>query len=490
MPSISEKELVLDETLIEEFDEIISDPDEQAERRRSRKPLYLVGAIILLSIVIGTAWWLYSRGFVSTDDAFIEGDITLISPKISAHVAKIYVQENQYVKKGDLLIELDPSESDTRLSQAKAAYQIALANLDRSKYNSTLTRMTSQAGLSQATSNLEAARGSVEQSRILSSLKQNAIQQARSQSATADATLKQAEAQVPAAQAAIEQAKAQVAAARNKLEVARIENERQQRLFKDGIVSRQAMELAGNSYSEAQAALVLAEKQVEIGQSRLSAAQRQVEAEAARLKEADANIAAAENDYRQSVTQINVAASQAGESAGRLQDAKAVPARIGVEESQAAAAQAEAERAEAAVRQAELELGYTKIYAPQDGYVSRKSVQEGQLVQPEKPLLAITQGGIWVVANFKETQLENIRPGQVVDIYVDAYPGTSFHGKVESFQAGTGSQFSLLPSENAGGNFVKVVQRVAVKIVFEEPPDGKTYLLVPGMSVVPKVHVR
>ena len=142
------------------------------------------------------------------------------------------------------------------------------------------------------------------------------------------------------------------------------------------------------------------------------------------------------------------------------------------------------------MREAELELSYTRIYAPEDGYVTRKNVEEGQLVSVGTPLMAISQSDeVWVVANFKETQLENMRVGQTAYIKVDAYPNKSFRGKVESLQAGTGSRFSLLPAENATGNYVKVVQRVPVKIVFDEkPPDD--LLLAPGMSVEPSVKVR
>jgi membrane fusion protein (multidrug efflux system) len=117
-------------------------------------------------------------------------------------------------------------------------------------------------------------------------------------------------------------------------------------------------------------------------------------------------------------------------------------------------------------------------------------VQEGQLVQPEQPLITITQGGIWIVAGFKETQIEKMKVGQTVSIYIDAYPSVTFSGKVDSFQAGTGSRFSVLPSENSSGNFVKVVQRIPVKIIFDEMPDSQKYLLVPGMSVVPSVRVK
>ncbi len=167
-----------------------------------------------------------------------------------------------------------------------------------------------------------------------------------------------------------------------------------------------------------------------------------------------------------------------------------LPAQIAVEQSDVEIAAAQVELAQAGINQAELELGYTKIYAPQDGYISRKAVQEGQLVQPEQPLITITQGGIWIVAGFKETQIEKMKVGQTVSIYIDAYPSVTFSGKVDSFQAGTGSRFSVLPSENSSGNFVKVVQRIPVKIIFDEMPDSQKYLLVPGMSVVPSVRVK
>lgn len=168
-----------------------------------------------------------------------------------------------------------------------------------------------------------------------------------------------------------------------------------------------------------------------------------------------------------------------------------MPAQDAVGRSDIDVASAQVQQAQALVSQAELELEFTKIYAPQDGYISRKSVQEGHLVQAEQALLTVTQGGgIWIVGNFKETQIEKIKVGQRVDIYVDAYPSAVFHGTVEGFQAGTGSRFSILPGENASGNFVKVVQRIPVKIVFDETPDSQKYLLVPGMSVVPKIHLK
>jgi membrane fusion protein (multidrug efflux system) len=150
---------------------------------------------------------------------------------------------------------------------------------------------------------------------------------------------------------------------------------------------------------------------------------------------------------------------------------------------------AEIEQARAAVQQAELELSYTTIVAPEAGRITRKSVEAGAYVQVGQALLAVVSDDLWIVANFKETQLTNMTPGQPVEISVDAYPHALFKGHVDSIQAGTGAHFSLLPPENATGNYVKVVQRVPVKIVFDAPPDPQ-HALAPGMSVVPEVKIR
>ena len=168
-----------------------------------------------------------------------------------------------------------------------------------------------------------------------------------------------------------------------------------------------------------------------------------------------------------------------------------VAAEASFDEAQAAfdVAHADVEAARAALRNAELDLSYTRIRAPESGRVTRRAVEAGAYVQVGQALLAIVPAHVWVVANFKETQLTFMRPGQPVEVEVDAYPRRVFKGRVDSIQAGTGSRFSLLPPENATGNFIKVVQRVPVKIIFDEAPDSH-YLLAPGMSVVPVVRIR
>jgi membrane fusion protein (multidrug efflux system) len=475
---------------VTEKSEETNEPTKETEKPRSRVPIYVVAGIILLTTVVGTAWWLYARQFVTTDDAIVEGFVSVVSPKVSAHVSRIHVKENQLVKKGDLLIEFEAQEQGAKLEQAKARLQTAFAARMKAQANVAFSRKTSQAGLTQAGFNLEAARTNIEQSRLASDSKQNAIEKARTQAGTAEANYKQTQAQIPAAEASLAQAKALVPVAQNKLEVARLEHERDRQLFDAGDVSKQKLEQSNKELNVAQGELISAEKQVDIAESRLEALRRAVEVERSRMQEARVGIAAAENDFRQSQSQINLVSAQADESAGRLLEAKAMPEKVAVDETDISAAEAEVMQAQAAVNQAELELSYTKIYAPQDGYVVHRSVQEGQLVQPDQTLMAITQSELWVVANFKETQIERLKAGQKVDIYIDAYPSAVFQGRVDSFQAGTGSRFSVLPSENATGNFVKVVQRIPVKIVFETPPDTTKYLLVPGMSVVPKVHVK
>jgi membrane fusion protein, multidrug efflux system len=457
--------------------------------KRSRVPIYVASAIVGLSLIVGGAWWLYARQFEKTDDAYIQGNISLISPKIGAHVQKIYVQENQFVKKGDLLIELDSREAEAKLEKARAMLQMASARKTKAAANYELSRKTTRADLTQASSSLASAQGTVEQTRIAAEAKLNSVEQAKNQAKTAEANLLQVESQVLAAEAAVEQARAQIPAAQAKLDNAQAELQRSEKLYASGDLSKQDLERDNRNLSEARANLVSVQKQADIAAAQLNSLRRLIEVERSRVGEAKNNIVAAENNYRQSLSQIDIAASQADESKGKLLGADVLPEQMAINDSEIQTAESEIAQAQAAVGQAELELSHTKIYAPQDGFVSKKTVVEGQLVQPDQVLMSISLPGIWVVANFKETQIERMKVGQPVEIYVDAYPNMTFRGRVESFQAGTGSRFSVLPPENATGNFVKVVQRIPVKIVFEEMPD-ENILLAPGMSVVPKVRVQ
>ncbi len=470
-----------------ETEEIV--PTEDVSSKRSRTPIYVVGAIVALFVIGGLAWWLYSRQFEKTDDAFIEGNISLITSKVASHIGKVRVEENQFVKKGELLVELDAREFEAKLEQAQAVLKTATARRSKAIASFDMTRKTSKSDYSQATSGVSTAQNNIEQTRIVSDTKLNAVEQAKLRARTAESTFFQVQSQIPAAEASVEQAKAQIPAAQTRLENAETEYSRSLQLFNGGDLSRQELERDNRLLSEARAFKITADKQVEIAKAQLNALRNQAEVEKARSAEAKSSITSAENDYRQSLSQINIASSQADEAKGKLLGANVLPEQTAIGESEIQTVEAEIAQAQAAVNQAQLELDNTKIYAPQDGYVSRKSVVEGQLVQTDQPLMSISLPGIWVIANFKETQIERMETGQKVDVFVDAYPNTVFKGRIESFQVGTGSRFSVLPAENASGNYVKVVQRIPVKIIFDEPPAEK-FLLVPGMSVVPRVRVR
>jgi membrane fusion protein (multidrug efflux system) len=442
-----------------DIDESDDAPADTGKRRR----LFIIGGIAALVVIVaGTLYWLYSRQFETTDDAFVEADITQVAPKVAAYVRKIYVSNNQYVHKGDVLVDLDPADLQIHLQQAKAQLEQARSQRHVAAATVDLTEKTASAGQQTAKSNVESARQNVEQQRLASQARQSQISQAEAAARTARASLGQTQAQIPGA--------------RSNVQLAQVEYDRRLNLFNRGDISRENLDQAQNRLQTAKAALNEAQQSAIAAQSRVN--------------EAEANVRTAQETFRQSVAQVGLTQSQVGESQGRLQDAAAAPERVEVSESQVGTAEAAIQAAEVAVAQAELELSYAKITAPEDGFVTRKTVEEGQLVQVGTPLMAISQSDdVWVVANFKETQLEFMQPGQKVSIEVDAFPSEDFEGHVESLQAGTGSRFSVLPAENATGNFVKVVQRVPVKIVFDEPAE-KVKRLVPGMSVEPTVKVR
>ncbi len=443
---------------IEGKDEAIQ-PKPNGKRRR----IFVIGgAVLLVAALAGFVYWLYARQFESTDDAFIDGDVVQISPKVSAYVAKVYVESNQLVHKGDLLVELDTADLEVKLEKAKADLENARSQYQKAVASATLTKSSTKATRVQASSNVATTKSAVEQSQLAAASRRSQVTQA--------------EAAVKTALAELAKARAQVAQPEADMRLAEVEFRRREALFTKGDISQQSLDQARNALQNAR--------------SRYDAAQKAVDSANSRVNEARAGVATANENYRQSLAGIDVSRAQLGESKGRLQQADTGPQQVDVSESQVATALAAQTAAEAAVHQAELDLSYTKITAPEDGYVTKKNVLVGQLVQVGTPLMALSRSNeVWVIANFKETQLEEMRVGQTVYIKVDAYPNESFRGKVESFQAGTGSRFSLLPPENASGNFVKVVQRLPVKIVFDSPPD-KVHLLAPGMSVEPSVKVR
>ena len=450
-------------TRVEE-EAIHDEPDAEVARRpfyKRRGVIIAAAVVLMLGAIFGVRYWLYSRSHESTDDAFIDGHIIQVSPKASGYVAKIYVTDNQQVKAGDLIVELDARDYEVRLQQAKAALDAGLAKENEAKTNVTLTRATSSATAQQARATVQKSRSDVASSRAGAASLRSRASEAASAISTAQANLAQTQAQVVAAQADVQRANADV--------------ERYRELYAKDEISQQR--------------LVQAETTAKTAAAQLDAARQKVGAAEALVNEARAAQSAAAQTAQQAQTQIGSAQAGVNEALGRLALANAAPQQVAVSQAQAQTAGATTEQLRSQVAQAELELSYTKIYAPDDGRVTRKSVEEGALVQIGQPLLAIVPGDVWVTANFKENQIGRMTPGQSVEITVDAYPGKKFKGHVDSIQAGTGARFSLIPPENATGNYVKVVQRVPVKIVFDEPPDSK-HMLAPGMSVVPEVAVK
>jgi len=425
------------------------------------KVLAVAAVVILIALIFGVRYWLYARSHESTDDAFIDGHIIQLSPKISGYVKKVYVSDNQQVKAGDLLIELDARDYEVRLQQAKAALEAGLAKQNEARTNVTLTRARSSATIRQAQAAVGKSRSDVAASRAGAASLRSRATQAGSAVATAQANLAQMQAQVVAAQANATRANADVS--------------RYQALYAKDEISKQQLD-------QAVAAAQTASAQLDAAQQRVAAAE-------AGVNEARAAQTAATQTAQQAQTQIGGAQAGVNEALGRLQQANTAPQEVAASEAQAETAGATTEQLRAQVAEAELELSYAKIYAPENGRVTRKSVEQGALVQIGQPLLAIVPGDVWVTANFKESQIGRMAPGQSVEINVDAYPDKTFKGHVDSIQAGTGSRFSLIPPENATGNYVKVVQRVPVKIVFDESPDPK-HILAPGMAVVPEVAVK
>jgi membrane fusion protein (multidrug efflux system) len=395
----------------------VPDQDEDRSERRSMRERrtgffrahphakWIIAIVALVLIAAGIFVWHYYSVRESTDDAQIDGHIDPISARVSGTVLKVYYDDNQQVKAGDLLVELDPKDYEVALARAKADLANAEANAAAARVGVPLTTTTSS-----------------------------------SQLAAADAAVNAANREIESARARVQEAQANYTKAADDLK-------RMEQLVQKDEVSRQ-------QYDASVAA---------------------ANASKATLAAADAAVATAEG--------------RAAQARAQADSAHTVPEQIKVTRAKSEAAAAEVERDKAALAQAELNLQYTKVTAPVDGILSKRSVEPGQVVQAGQPLFAIVNlDDIWVTANFKETQLKNMRVGQQVQIGVDAF-GKDYKGTLESIGGATGARFSLLPPENATGNYVKVVQRIPVRIRINKGQDPN-HTLRPGMSVVPTVFVK
>jgi membrane fusion protein, multidrug efflux system len=402
-------------------------------RERPRRKFLIFGAALVLLAIVVTVWHYYSTR-ESTDDAQIDGHITPISARVGGTVVGVEVKDNQSVDAGTVLVRIDPKD-----------YQVAVEKATADLANARAAALAAQTGVP-----------------ISATTTGSQVSTSEAQVEIAQAGVVVAQEQVSAARARAAAAEARLAEARANSTKAARDLERMKQLIAKDEVSQQQYDSATAAADATSAAVASAH---------------------ADTLEAEQSVQVAESRLVQSRAEFNKA--QAG-----LQTARTGPQQVAVMRANASSADARVQEAQAALDQAELNLQYTKVTAPVSGQVSKKTVELGQIVQAGQPLMAIVPlEDIWVTANFKETQLKNMRPGQPVIISVDAYGGRKYRGHVQSIAAATGEKFSLLPPENATGNYVKVVQRVPVKILIDKGQD-REHLLRPGMSVTPTVVTK
>ncbi|EOC1351523.1 HlyD family secretion protein [Cronobacter dublinensis] len=349
----------------------------ETRKRPGKKPLIILGVVVIIMVIGALIWWLMTRNLETTDDAFIEGDAVTVAPKVAGYVTELRVKDNQRVKKGDLLVVIDPRDATAQRDQARAQLSLAQSQLHQAQAQLALARV-----------------------------------------------------QYPAQR---DQAKAQVLRAEAELANARAEYQRQR-----GVDPR-------------------------------ATSKQNIDAASAQLRSAEAGLANAK---------------------AQLEVAEQVQLQIRQQETNVEARESQVAQAHAQLQTAELNLSYTEVRAPFDGFVTKRNVQNGTLVQAGSALFSLVSPEIWVVANFKESQLERMRPGDKVAVSVDAFPDLELEGHVESIQQGSGSRFSAFPAENATGNFVKIVQRVPVKIVIDKGLEHWDQPLPLGLSVEPEVTVE
>ena len=420
---------------------------EGGSRRRLILPI-AASVLFLIGLSYGGYLWYDSRTRVSTDDAYVAAHVAPVSARVSGTVVEVLVDDNRDVKAGDVLVRLDPNDFEVALAQARAAAEAAKADLDNSLVNVPLTDETTQSLVQQAEAALAGTRDA-------------------SQVAAHD--LEERQGQLKAKRAAEAAARAAVRASEADLDRARLDRVRTKELVDAKMIAQQDFDHADATFQSARAAL---------------------DASREKLSQASEEILQVEATVRSQTSTVAQTQQRVKEVEAALSNARSQRQQVKVRQTQVEAARGRLAQAAANLRQAELNLEYATVRAPVGGRVTKKTVEVGQVVQSGQSLLAVVDlDDVWVVANYKETELTHLRPGQRATVVVDTYPGVAFKARVDSVQAGSGAVFSLLPPENATGNFVKVVQRVPVKLVFE-PGENSRHLLVPGMSVVPTIDLH
>jgi membrane fusion protein (multidrug efflux system) len=438
---------------------------EPSPKKKNRKPLIftIAGAAAVVAGGFGYHWWQYASTHEETDNATVTGHVHQVSSRVNGTVSEIEVNDNQLVKPGQLLVKLDPRDFQVKVLQAQAALESAQRQANAAQADIALASETTSAKTAQAQGDVTAAAATIDS--------------AKAAVAEAQAGIPTAQAAVAEAQAGVQAAQAQVAQADATLQRTQKDYERYSTLFQQGAIARQQLDTAKAAYEVALAQKRSAEQGVQQAQAKVAQAQQGVARAQSQLAQAQQGVATA---------QAKLAASKGG-----LQQATASGQQTNVNRAKYNAAQAAIAQAEASLKDAQLQLSYTNIYAPSSGRVGRKTVEVGQRVQPGSPLMAIVEDGNWVTANFKETQMKGIKVGEAVEIKLDAFPGHTFKGRVDSISPASGAQFALLPPDNATGNFTKVVQRIPVKITFDSQSiKGYESRIIPGMSAVVSVEHR
>jgi membrane fusion protein, multidrug efflux system len=355
-----------------------------SQGRKKKVAFILFASIIIMGAIILYLYLQYKKTHISTDDAFVDGRVHVIASKIPGTVKVIRINDNQFVRKNDLILEVDPTDYDVKVIEAQADLQAERAKLSVIRDGVETVKKR----LSEIIASLEAARANVD---------------------LQEANLRQAE----------------------------IDFKRAESLLKKQVIPRE-------QYDRSRTAYEVAAAQAKSAREQIKQLEASIETQRALIKQTESGILPQEAQIKQK---------------------------------------------EATLKGATLNKDYTKIYAPSDGYITKRSVEVGNQIQAGQSLLAVVSlDDIWITANYKETQLERVKPGQKVEIRVDTYPGKVFYGRLDSIMSGTGAVFSLFPPENATGNYVKIVQRIPVKIILDKSTDPGHVLRI-GMSVVPTILI-
>ena len=393
--------------------------EEKPARRLPARARPILIAVAVISALGGLLYYLHSRRFEDTDDAQIDADISNVGARVSGSVTEVAIVENQPVKAGAVLVQIDPTDLEVALAQAKAAVAQAEAQLAAEDPSVSITEASNVADLVNASSNIASA-----------------------------------SAAISAANKEVDQATARLAEAQANATNAELERRRGQQLFENGALPRADLDHRESTAAAATAVVEGARQSLAAARERVSQQQAQLAGIRGRLTEVRRN----------------------------------APRQLETRRASVLFRQANLELARAQERQARLNLGYATVRAPVAGIVARKAVNVGDHVAPGQELVALAQiDRVWVTANFRESQIRRVRPGQTVSVHVDALD-RGFSGTVESLGGATGSRLSVLPPENATGNYVKVVQRIPVRIRLDPGQPGSERLR-PGMSVEPRVTV-